>query len=141
MTTPWIYNGTELTEIPEGAYGFVYRITNTITGRKYIGKKKFINIRRTRKTGAKRRQTKRIEQWRNYTGSNKVLNEDIEKLGKDKFYFEILAIAESQGQLSYLEENIQHKLDVIMREDYYNDNIGPGRYRNVKKLEPIRLDI
>ena len=37
----WLYNNSPLEIIPENAYGYVYLITNTITGRKYIGKKLF----------------------------------------------------------------------------------------------------
>ena len=37
----WLYNKEPITEIPEGAIGFVYLITNQATGMKYIGKKNF----------------------------------------------------------------------------------------------------
>ena len=35
----WTYQGNEITNIPEDVVGFVYLITNTTNGRKYIGKK------------------------------------------------------------------------------------------------------
>ena len=39
---PWIYDGKEFTSDHIGShFGFVYRITNKETGRKYIGRKYF----------------------------------------------------------------------------------------------------
>jgi len=35
----WFYQGVEVELLPEDCIGFVYLITNTVTGRKYIGKK------------------------------------------------------------------------------------------------------
>jgi hypothetical protein len=35
----WIYKNNIITELPENCVGFVYLITNTVNGRKYIGKK------------------------------------------------------------------------------------------------------
>ena len=35
----WTYQGKDITELPEDCVGFVYEITNTTNGRKYIGKK------------------------------------------------------------------------------------------------------
>jgi len=35
----WTYQNQPVEEIPEGYIGFVYLITNTTTGQKYIGKK------------------------------------------------------------------------------------------------------
>ena len=35
----WTYQNTIVEELPETCIGFVYLITNNITGRKYIGKK------------------------------------------------------------------------------------------------------
>lgn len=38
----WKYKGKAIKTIPEGAYGFVYEITNKVNGMKYIGKKFFV---------------------------------------------------------------------------------------------------
>ena len=35
----WSFQGSEIVELPEDCVGFVYLITNNLTGRKYIGKK------------------------------------------------------------------------------------------------------
>ncbi len=70
--------------------------------------------------------------WREYTGSSKVLNRDIENLGKNNFRFEILIMGETKGQLNYLEENIHHRYHVSVKDDFYNDCIGPRRFAKVK---------
>jgi len=35
----WLHEGITVDQLPEECVGFVYIITNTLTGRKYIGKK------------------------------------------------------------------------------------------------------
>ena len=35
----WLYEQQQISELPEDCVGFVYLITNKLTGRKYIGKK------------------------------------------------------------------------------------------------------
>ena len=34
----WLYQGTPVIELPEETVGFVYLITNNLSGKKYIGK-------------------------------------------------------------------------------------------------------
>ena len=49
----------------------------------YIGRKYFGTTRRVKVKGKKRRKVIRKDSnWRDYTGSSKILNSDIEKLGK-----------------------------------------------------------
>ena len=42
MESHWLYNNELLTEVPSKAFGFVYMITNTLTGKMYIGRKYFV---------------------------------------------------------------------------------------------------
>ena len=35
----WIYQGNVIIELPDDCVGFVYLITNTVSGRMYVGKK------------------------------------------------------------------------------------------------------
>ena len=135
----WLYENKKLENAPEGMVGFVYLITNKKTKRKYIGRKYFGTIKRKPLTkrqkllGRKRRDViKRDSDWREYMGSNKQLTADIEKLGKENFNFEILIMAETKGQVNYLEENLQHKSNVLLSDDYYNDSIGSRKFINVK---------
>ena len=65
-------------------------------------------------------------------GSNKDLNSDIENVGHKNFKFEILLLTETKGQTNYLEENIQHKMNVLTDSDYYNGSIGSRKFISVK---------
>ena len=138
MESHWLYNNELLTEVPSKAFGFVYMITNTLTGKMYIGRKYFVSKRRKKVKGKKRRTIVRTEtDWSTYTGSSKTLNKDIAKTGKDKFKFEILVLGETRGQVNYLEENIHHKFHVVARDKFYNDCIGPRRFANVRLSEEV----
>lgn len=129
----WLYKGQIFNEVPDGAFGFIYRITNNVTGKKYIGRKYFYTTRRIKVAGKTRRTVKTVEsKWQTYTGSSKLLTEDIKTVGKDKFTFEILAIGYTKGQVNYLEDNLQHKLNVLTDDQYYNDSIGARGYIGVK---------
>lgn len=130
----WLYNNKPLETVPEWVFGFVYRITNTETGRMYIGKKQFKTIRRVRSAKKTRATVKRKESdWKTYTGSCVELNEDIARIGAGKFKFEILIIVETKGQLSYAEEAAHYKYHVLLDDRYYNNSVGPGRMRSVRR--------
>jgi len=148
----WKYKNKIIAKSPSDMVGFVYMITCTLNGKKYIGRKYFGTRRRkplTKKqklAGRKRREVvHKDSDWATYTGSSKTLNADIVKYGKEKFKFEILIMAKTKGQVNYLEENIQHKMDVLLSDEYYNDSIGSRRFvmvkfdkticENIKKLE------
>lgn len=136
----WLYKNELVDEIPKGVHGFIYMITNTLNGKKYIGRKYVSSTRKKALTAKQKREGKvrrtkvtTESDWREYMGSSKPLLEDISKFGKDNFKFEILVWGESKGQVNYLEENLQHKLNVLTDENFYNDSIGPRRYMSMKK--------
>ena len=138
----WLYKGKVLENAPEDYFGFVYLITNIKSGKKYIGRKYFGTTRRVKVKGKKRRKVIRKDSnWRDYTGSSKILNKDIENLGKNKFTFEILIMGETKGQVNYLEENIHHRFHVSAKEDFYNDCIGPRRFAKVRFNNNIESQI
>ena len=112
--------------IPENAFGFIYEITNTINGKKYIGKKQMTRkIRRKPLKGKKRKRIDHIESdWKTYTGSADALNLDISTLGNDKFIFKILKFCNSKFELSYFEAKMQFEKDVLLSENYYNGIIN-----------------
>lgn len=131
----WKYMGESVSEPPEGAYGFVYMLTNTLDKRRYIGRKYFYTSRKKpltkRQKSAGRVRSTRIHKesdWKEYCGSSDVLLQDIDKLGKDKFTFEILAYGYTKGQVNYLEENLQHKYDVLTDDKFYNNSIGSRKF-------------
>jgi len=129
----WLYKEKAFKDAPEDCFGFVYLITNLKNGKKYIGRKYFHTTRRVKVAGKKRRKVIRKDSnWRDYTGSSKLLNKDIEKLGKKNFKFEILILGDTKGQVNYLEENIHHRYHVSIKADFYNDCIGPRRFAKVK---------
>lgn len=129
----WVYRGKKFLEVPEDAFGFIYRITNKKSGKKYIGRKYFYTTRRVKVKNKKRRKVVVKESnWKAYTGSSGELNELIDTIGHKNFKFEILGIAYTKGQLNYMEENIQHKLDVLIDDSYYNYSVGSRRYMGMR---------
>lgn len=136
----WIYRNQEEFEIPEGSFGFVYRITDLETDRKYIGRKylsrsKTVSKRVLKKDGTKvtKKKKSRVEsEWQSYMGSCKPLLDEIKKKGKDKFKFEILSFANTRGQVNFLECMLQFQCNVLTDESYYNDAIGSGQFRGVR---------
>lgn len=95
-------------------FGFIYLITNTLSGKKYIGKKQFHFYRKVLQPGAKRKKTIITESdWQTYTGSSTHLNADIKLLGKDKFRFEIIHICVNKGHLHYMEVDYQVKMGAL----------------------------
>ena len=80
----WTYNGGAIPDNIEEYYGFVYCITNLLTGRKYIGRKYFTKAGYKTVKG-KRKKIRLDSGWREYYGSNKVLQQDVLALGADQF--------------------------------------------------------
>lgn len=86
-------------------YGYIYKTTNKLDGRIYIGKKKGeFNPR--------------------YYGSGIELKKDIERLGSDKFTIEVLTEAESLEQLNKLEE--QYIYEYSSQDSNVGYNIADG---------------
>jgi hypothetical protein len=128
----WTYQNTLIEILPEDCVGFVYLITNTISGRMYIGKKLAKFAKTTyrvvkQKNGIKKKKkirTKIDSDWRDYYGSNLELNADVLKLGKENFTREILYYCTSKAQCSYIEAREQFSRKVLESKDYYNGQIS-----------------
>jgi hypothetical protein len=132
----WLYNNTELEVIPEDAYGFVYLITNTATGRKYIGKKLFW-FRKTKVIKGKKKRLKVESDWREYWSSSEEVRADVQAHGEDKFIREILHICPNKGLCNYLEAREQMDRRVLETEDYLLSSIlVPVKDNN--KVKPKR---
>jgi hypothetical protein len=120
---PWTYLGKtfESEDINE-YYGFIYRITNTVNGYDYVGRKYFKTIKkRPPLKGKKNKRRETVEtDWKTYWGSSPRLQADIDALGKNKFTREIIHLCESRGETNYLEAYYQFKEDVLLRENNYN---------------------
>lgn len=143
MKTNWYYKSTkaitDVTQLPnsEELEGFVYKITNIITGKFYIGKKSLWSVRkkkisaRAKKSTGTRKTFEKITKesdWKTYYGSSKDLKDDVNRLGQTAFKREILELCKSKKYLSYAEFAWQVKLDVL-RVNSYNGNIL-GRWFN-----------
>ena len=115
----WIYQGNEITTLPEECEGFVYEITNIINGRKYIGKKlaRFKRSRPPLKGNRNKRRYKVDSDWQDYYGSSDELTMDIHKLGKENFKREILFYCKSRSELSYVEAREQFSRKVLETND------------------------
>ena len=127
----WLFENSQISVLPEDCVGFVYLITNNVTGRKYIGKKLAKFSKTTykvvkQKNGIKKRKKIRSKiesDWQLYYGSNDQLNKDIEQLGSDKFTREILYYCRSKAECSYIEAREQFRHQVLESDDYYNGQI------------------
>ena len=153
MTHPtWTYQGrlyTELSDFPEGTYGFIYEVKHIPTGTKYIGKK-VLFFERNKKLGKKaleelkeERRAKGIggrtplkqkviseSDWKSYYGSHK----DILKLVKESegtdWERRILCTVPNKKLLTYYECKYLFINEVLEnRDNYINDNVLGKFYR------------
>jgi len=129
----WTCYGTEKYFVPnEDKFGFVYIITNTKNGKAYVGCKQYY-------TGKSKKKSK----WQTYTGSSKYLNEDIKKIGKKYFTFEVIAEYKNKRSLRYYEMYYQVKWNVLTstiegsdKPAFYNSYVGGKFYRPVESYVP-----
>ena len=130
----WYYQEkqvNEISDLPKGAFGFIYQTTHLPTGKRYIGKKSLIyNLKK--KLGKKEKalwegkgrpptykQVQKESDWKTYYGSHSFIkeanNEDLER--------KILHVAFNKKELTYLECKYQFILEVLEKNKYLNDNI------------------
>ena len=135
MSNNWIFEDKIVDQLPEWVTGFVYQITNTVNGRMYIGKKlaRFKKSRKPLKGRVNKRRYTVDSDWKEYFGSSDALNEDIEKLGKEKFTRQILFYCKSKAELSYIEAREQFARKVLESDDYYNGHIRVRVHGNMFK--------
>lgn len=117
--------------MPEDCVGFVYLITNKLSGRQYVGKKlaKFSKttyrmVKLKNGTKKKKRIRDKVDSdWQTYYGSSPELSRDIETLGSENFHRQILYYCKSKAECSYVEAREQFVRRVLESDDYYNNNI------------------
>jgi hypothetical protein len=127
----WLYESQTINSLPENCVGFVYLITNKLSGRMYIGKKlakfKKTTYRTVKlKNGKKKRKKIRgavDSDWQTYWGSNEELAADVVLLGEENFSREILFYCRSKAECSYIEAREQFARRVLESDDYYNGHI------------------
>jgi hypothetical protein len=128
----WIFQGNPVEVLPDDCVGFVYLITNLVSGRKYIGKKLAKFSKTTYKTvklknGNKKKKKIRSKidsDWLTYYGSNLDLNNDVTALGAENFTREILFFCKSKAECSYIEAREQFTHRVLESKDWYNGQIS-----------------
>lgn len=138
---PWHYKNqkiTDISQLPDGSLGFIYRIINTETRKWYVGKKNLHSTRniklgkralaaREDKRSSKKKTVIKESDWKMYYGSEPELLKDIEVQGHRYFYREILCICHTKADLTYEELRHQILLGCLESDNCYNNNIA-GRY-------------
>ncbi len=122
----------EISDLPEGAFGFIYQTTHIPTGKKYIGKKSLMYNRKKKLTkkelleyaGKKGRtpthtRVQKESDWKTYYGSHSFIKES----NKEDLERKILQLAFNKKELTYLECKWQFVLEVLETNKYLNDNI------------------
>jgi hypothetical protein len=126
----WHYNGEvydpAYDEIPEDVLGFVYIITDTESGEKYIGQKRMRKPKTLPITKSRKRRIKTIVEsdWRTYYSSSSIINEHVAAGRSDRYRREILHFGKSKGDLSYLETKEQFDREVLLDDTYLNGIIS-----------------
>ena len=135
----WTYNGisiTEISDMPEGTIGFIYKITNGETGQYYIGKKSLYSHRTLPPLKGYKRKRKVIKEskWVDYRSSNPSVqlwfhsNEmalEQEPRGEinDTLELKILRFCKTKKALTYYELQEQFSHNVLADELSLNDNL------------------
>lgn len=113
-------------------FGYVYKITNTVTDEYYIGKKQFqylrtvkLTVKKQKELNTRKKSIKVVKEsdWRDYYGSSSSLTNDIEKYGKECFIREVLVLCLTKRELTYNEVKQQFKYEVLEDSKSYNQNI------------------
>ena len=140
MKNDWTLDGKKFTSDDIGDfYGYVYRITNLVSGHDYIGRKYFNTVRKLNplKGFKRKRKVTKETDWQEYWGSSKRLLEDIEKLGKANFKREIICLCETRGDTNYMEAKIQFDEEVLLNPENYNGiiaiKLGYGSVKNLSE--------
>ena len=106
--------------------GFVYKITNLISNRSYIGQKKFWVKAKTKK--AKLAKIKFVpSDWQSYWGSNLELQNDVAHCGEINFRREIISLCHSKSEMNYVELYHQMINNALLHPDLYYNSYAGGR--------------
>lgn len=138
LTMSWTYQGrpiTEISDMPEGTIGFIYKITNGQTGQYYIGKKSLYSHRTLPPLKGYKRKRKVVKEskWQDYRSSNPSVqlwfheNELLKEQGKqginDRLELKILRFCSSKKSLTYYELQEQFSHNVLADDLSLNDNL------------------
>lgn len=117
----WTYNNAPVTqELLDDHWGFVYVIRNKVSGKRYVGKK-FFTKAGYRTVKGKRKKIRLASDWESYYGSNKVLLEDVEKLGADQFERYIIRLCKNKSECTYWETHFIFQFEALLSDRWYNE--------------------
>ncbi len=116
------------------SYGFIYLITDTSTGKKYVGKKLFWN-KKTKVVKKKKKRSLVESDWKTYYGSNLDLIAEVDKKERTSFKREVLRMCASKGECNYWEAYEQFTRGVLLSDDYYNGHIWVRVHRSHVKSQ------
>lgn len=115
----WTFKGKEFTSDDiDKAFGFVYLITDTESGKKYIGQKHFWSRKTVQKKGIKKK-VKCESDWKKYASSS----DELKKQDPSKLKKEILFLCISKGQMNYIETLLQMDLRVLENQEVWLNGI------------------
>jgi hypothetical protein len=127
---PWTLDGKPLTsDLIGDNYGFIYLITDTITSKKYVGKKLFWN-KKTKVVKKKKKRSLVESDWKTYYGSNLELIAEVDKKERTSFKREVLHLCASKGECNYWEAYEQFTRGVLLSDEYYNGHIWVRVHRS-----------
>ena len=129
----WLYKNKEINSIedmPTDTFGFVYLVTHTPSGKKYLGKKQLIANRTLPplKGQKKKRKIQKESDWKTYYGSQTEVKQLV-KESQDMLEFvrEIRIFVSTKKLLGYYENKLLYAYDVLENDEYLNSNIS-GKY-------------
>lgn len=153
ITMPsWTYKGrlvTEINDMPEGTFGFIYETTHKPSGKKYIGKK-VLFFERNKRLGKRALEALREERkakglrgrvplkqkvitesdWKDYHGSHKDILKLLKEEGREGFERKILCYVPTKKLLTYYECKYLFIKEVLEQDSLFiNDNVLGKFYR------------
>lgn len=139
----WLYKNKEINSIedmPTDTFGFVYLVTHTPSGKKYLGKKQLIANRTLPplKGQKKKRKIQKESDWKTYYGSQTEVKQLV-KESQDKLDFvrEIIIFTSTKKQLTYFETKLQFVNEVLENDEYLNSNILGKFFRKDLYDKPV----
>lgn len=123
----WIFDGQSFSSKDIGkSYGFVYLITDSMTGKMYVGRKYFWSMRK--KKGVTKRKREESD-WKSYYGSGDEIKALVKEFGQNRFIRQILSVHLTRGDVNYSEVREQFRRDVLEKDEYINANINGKWFR------------